>query len=387
MARGPKPSKPYDDFPLFPHDNGLWAKKVRGRLRYFGPWADADAALARWLDEKDDLLAGREPRRLTAGLPVADAVNLFLAAKRSLVDAGELTARMWSDYHAVGEKVLAAFGRDRAAADLGPEDFAKLRERTSARLGPVSLGIFIQRVRTIFRWAYETGHLPVPLRYGPGFAKPSRRVVRLNRAASKPKMLTPAECRKLVDTASGPILAMILLGLNCGFGQADCSELPANALAGSWLTFPRPKTGIHRRCWLWPETAKALAAAIRDRPAPLDPAHSGLAFITAHGRPWVRYVDKGLDRRGVRSDAVIQEFRKVAEAAGVEVPGGFYTLRHVFRTVADAARDRVAIDTIMGHADESVGAGYREGVADGRLKAVAVRVRKWLWPKRPAPKK
>jgi hypothetical protein len=63
-----KAKKPRDDSPLFPHDTGRWAKKVRGKLHYSGKVEGdpkGEAALQKWLERRDDLLAGRTPRPKT----------------------------------------------------------------------------------------------------------------------------------------------------------------------------------------------------------------------------------------------------------------------------------------------------------------------------------
>src|SRR3954469_24843525 len=93
-----KPAKPYAEFPLFPHATGRWAKKIRGQMHYFGPWADPEAALRKYLDQRDALHAGRKPREVvSAGVTVKDVCNAFLNHKQALVDAGELSPRTWKN--------------------------------------------------------------------------------------------------------------------------------------------------------------------------------------------------------------------------------------------------------------------------------------------------
>jgi len=71
-TRRKKPAKPNKHFPSFAFQNGQWCKKIKGVLRSFGPVADPDAALNRYLDEKNDWYAGRIPEKNQSSLSVAD---------------------------------------------------------------------------------------------------------------------------------------------------------------------------------------------------------------------------------------------------------------------------------------------------------------------------
>jgi hypothetical protein len=128
-----KPAKPYADFPLTAHPAGYWCKKIRGKLHYFGPWADPDGALTKYLEQKDALHAGRKPREALEGFTVKELANAFLNAKQALVHSGELLARTWADYKAACDLLVSRFGKSRLVEDLGPDDFAALKEALARR--------------------------------------------------------------------------------------------------------------------------------------------------------------------------------------------------------------------------------------------------------------
>ena len=376
-----KPTKPYPEFPLFPHATRRWAKKIRGKLHYFGPWDDPDGALQLYLDQKDDLHVGRTPRSKREGLTIRELCNRFLTSKQHLVDAGEITPRTFHDYHSTCDRVLTEFGRERLVEDIVVDDFEKLRVTLAKKRGPVALGNEIQRVRMVFKYAYDQGLIDKPIRYGQSFQKPSRKTLRRARATNGPRMFEAIDLRSIVDSASQPLKAMILLGINCGFGQTDVSNLPRSAIdfTKGWIAYPRPKTGIERRCPLWPETVIALQEAIAKRPKPKDANDGNLAFITKYGHRWVKThtTEKG---SGTPADAIGQQFSKLLTELKLKRPGlGFYALRHTFETIGGESRDQVAVDYIMGHAREDMASVYRERISDERLLSVTTFVHGWFF--------
>lgn len=391
------PKKPHKDFPLTAHPRGQWCKKVRGKLHYFGAWKDDPKglrAMERWLAEKDDYIAGRVPRARRVGdeATVADLVNQFLLTKALLRDSGELSPHSYNAYADVCDELLAAFGLNRLLSDLLPDDFQRLRATwaSSGRIcraakkgrsakgdtrkwGPVRLANEINRARVVFNYAYKNRLIPAPMLYGEGFKRPTRKVLRLARAAKGPRMFEADELKRMIDAAAQPMKAMLLLAINAALGNSDVAKLRFDSLdlESGWLNYPRGKTGIMRRCPLWPETILALEEWKNERPAPKGDTDFNLVFITVRGNAW----DKGTGDR-----AVTHECRKLLDALKINGNRNFYAIRHTWETIAGESRDQVAVDAIMGHAPRSddMASVYRERISDERLRAVVEVVRAWL---------
>jgi integrase len=318
-----RPKKPYPEFPLSPHPSGKWQKKIRGSTYYFGRWANrANGKLVRvegdgWQEtlelyksRADDLHAGRTPRvKNPDGLTVATLCNRFLTAKLRKKESGELTDQTFADYKIITDLIVATFGTERLVDDLAADDFARLRSVMAKRWGPERLGNSIVRIRSVFRYGIENGLIEKPIRYGSEFKKPGQSVLRRNKAAKGERMLESEQLRRLLDALDGKevetertddagepvkvkltpnpqLRAIVLLGLNAALGNTDCAALARATinLQTAWLNFPRPKTGIPRRCPLWPETVAAIKDALQHRPEPASDECRELVFLTPAGK-------------------------------------------------------------------------------------------------------
>lgn len=394
-----KPKKPYNS-PLTVHPSGTWCKRIRGRLYHFGRWdrpdgLGHDAALAKYLKHAANLHAGKgmepeaeeEPEPPVQKITMADLANEFLEAKEKLVETGDLSAGTWQEYKAGCIRLLEITGRQRIVESLRPSDFDDIRVGLAKGVGKVTLANRIRHARILFKFANDQDLIPHPLKFGQSFKQPDRATMRAEKNASGPKDFSADELRKIIAAAGVQLKAMILLGINCGFGNVDCGSLPRSAvnLDSGWLNFPRPKTAVERRCPLWPETVAAIRDALAICPVPNDEADSGLVFITKYGKPFVRIQRKkntsGDGSRVVKLDAVSGEFGKLL--VSLKLNGrrrAFYSLRRTFETVAGDALDQVATSFIMGHAAKAddMSAVYRQRISDDRLSVVTNHVRAWL---------
>jgi integrase len=365
-------------FPLFLHSRGYWAKKVNGRLYYFGK--DRDAALERWIREKDDLLAGRTPKAFDPeGLTLLDLCTRFLSSKESERDTGEITPEHWNDLKNVCQQVLDFFGKKQIVESLYPEDFARLRSKLAKgkRGKAVSLKTLensIARIRVLFNYAAANGLIQKNMSafWGTEFKKPNKKAkARAAARSSVVRMFTPEEIRDLLEHASPHLKAMILIGINCGLGNTDIGQLERHHIRDGWLSKPRSKTGKPRRNPLWPETIAAIEDAWKVRPEPKNSEDANRLFITKYGSNWI---PTG------KANPISAEFAKVRKAAKVKAEGkSFYTLRHCFQTIGDETLDFVAVRFLMGHDGTTISSEYREGISDERLRKVTDRIHAWLF--------
>lgn len=377
------PRKPYPSFPLWAHQNGQWCKKIKGRFRFYGTWEDPKAAL-----ENYNRLRVYHETGTPVGLPDAEsgltvkqAIDRFCSRLEDRVNTGEASRRHLVQCINTAKIIVSVLDRSRLVVSLSGDDFYKLRTRFLTRvkvtgkqpprpISPATLAGHIRRTVSIFNFAIKEG-LVDRVVYGSDFATITRKQrVQLEQNNST-KLLEPEVIRQLLAAANYRFRAMLLLGINCGMGNADIASLEEQFLdlKNGWIESNRQKTSVRRCAKLWPETVEALRLVIRNKHKPIDPADERLVFITRVGRPYSN------------QNAITQEFLHCKQAAGIETHRGcgFYSLRHTLRTEAARYSDETAIRWIMGHTRSRIDDHYIHAPPKERIAELSAKVRSWLF--------
>lgn len=128
---------------MFWHQQGYWAKKIEGKLHYFGTrggsWQDA----LKEFESQVHLLQLGEPRSVT-GVTVKDLCNLFLASKNQFVQSGEFALRSFRDYRRVCKQICKLLGESRDVEKLMPSDFATLRADAAAGVSVTTMLLLME---------------------------------------------------------------------------------------------------------------------------------------------------------------------------------------------------------------------------------------------------
>lgn len=161
---------------------------------------------------------------------------------------------------------------------------------------PETVKGIIKTIRHFVRWLNRNPnfnwHKPADLEFMPVRITPTP-----SKNAKKIRTLqvdtyTLDELVTLYRYATGLERLLLLLGLNCGFGQAEVASLqtgeieldekhPYYGLPGSWIRRIRFKTGVYGEWKLWDETAQGIRWMLERRGTQKE----GALILTRDGRP------------------------------------------------------------------------------------------------------
>lgn len=301
--------------PLSYHEpTGQYYVTRGGRRIYLG--ADPDRATAKYHRLALGLLPARQPTAATT-ITCKELANRFLATQQANWRARQTTLRCYRDW-------LRHFLEDHGrllASGLTVEMFATWKLALLERgYSAESINHYLSAVRAMYAFGEDTDLIARAPRL-----RRVRNVTATQAATSKP-LYAMEELSRLLAAANVQMQAMILLGLNCGFGPKDIHDVTWDDISRDRVMLPRSKTGVSQTYLLWEETRAALETVRLERQKLItrlaqrgrERSDRGRVFVTKSWRPWSR-------------DAVAGQFRKLCQKAGMPCYG-FYRLRHCAST-------------------------------------------------------
>jgi len=370
-------------FPLTAAAPGRWKKVINGRAHYFGPIDDPTAALLKYSEQKEALVADRVPRdqqrTLEGQMTLGEMIHQFHHMMEIKFQKGLLVKSTLQGSEAACKRLVKFFGPNQIVEKLRATDFDRYAESLPKNWCLITFRNLVRDTKTIFNYAAspDVQWIERPVPFGKVFKKPSNRDLRVEANNKPAKFFDAEQIRLLLKTTNNlPLQAMILLAINCGFGTKDIADFTFDALdlEKGWIDDPREKTGLPRRSPLWPETIKALEIAIDLRPEPKK-GQEDFVFLTRQGNNFYLH---GAGTLGTSFQNLMRECDLWVKTRG------FNSFRHVFQTLGEESGELTATSYMMGHCppQRDMSAVYREQIADWRLEKVSNYVHDWLFAKR-----
>ena len=265
---------------------------------------------------------------------------------------------------------------EKKLSDMNSAILSDFRQMLAANLKiiAVTANLYINHVQMLLFWS-ENIH---------GLSHPPMGVIRKFRKNKSVKKghgkkqnrsaISWDELEKLFVVAGVVDTALLLLGLNCGFGNTDIGTLKLCAidLEAATVSHPRPKTGVERNFYLWPETVDILRTYIKSyRGKAVNEKVAELVFVGKRGTPFCwEQIDE--DGNYKRSDSVKVRFRRLYEKAGLRRPygRGYYSMRHTFATlIGFGSNDLREVQAALGQRTISIQDVYRHDRSQKAIKA------------------
>lgn len=350
-----------DKFPLTLHPTGQYCKKIKGKMYYFG--SDKKEAIQRYLDQAAYLHGCQTnlEKPTSDNMTLKQLCEMYLTYQYSKLQANDLTASHYNEQIGSLNKLIAFLGQTIEVNKISTLDLQNYKRKIQkSHVSASRLNLHISIMKALFHWARKNDILE----HIPNIDAVSRdKIVHHEKFTFDHEQIG-----KLLTAADVKMRAMIWLGLNCGFGCTDCSELKWADLdlVNDRVKLPRKKTGILRDLPLWPETIDALK---------IIPKTGALVFYTSRGNPFVHTfakTDSNGNRKYSTQNTITTKFSRLIKKSRLKVPNGtgFYTLRRTAATIAARSGDPFAVQRLLGHANLQMATRYVQDVSKQTDKVI-----------------
>jgi len=280
--------------------------------------------------------------------------DMYLKYQYSKLQANDLTANHHNEQIGSLKKLMAFIGPNIQINNISTLDLQNYKRRIQkSHVSVCRLNLHISIMKALFHWARKNDILE---------NIPNIDAISRGKIVYQERLTFDSEqIKELLSVADVKMRAMIWLGLNCGFGCTDCSELKWTDLdlINARVKLPRRKTGISRDLPLWPETVAALEKI---------PRTGKLVFCTSRGNPYIQTLvkpDGNGNGKYTTLNSITTKFSRLIKKSGLDVPKGtgFYTLRRTAATIAARSGDPFAVQRLLGHADLQMATRYVQDVS------------------------